>query len=100
MSNTTISLAPLRHSRRMTATESRPTTARHDPHATTLRSEKITDEHLQRLAIVYVRQSTQQQVLEHRESTARQAVPRRMQSEPIPFGACSLWPENDSRSTC
>lgn len=36
------------------------------------RSEKITDEHLQRLAIVYVRQSTQQQVLEHRESTARQ----------------------------
>ena len=37
-----------------------------------LRSEKITDEHLQRRAIVYVRQSTQQQVLEHRESTARQ----------------------------
>jgi DNA invertase Pin-like site-specific DNA recombinase len=37
-----------------------------------LRSEKITDEHLQRLAIVYVRQSTPQQVLEHRESTARQ----------------------------
>ncbi|MDA1018429.1 MAG: recombinase family protein, partial [Planctomycetota bacterium] len=36
------------------------------------RSEKITNEHLQRLAIVYVRQSTQQQVLEHRESTARQ----------------------------
>jgi len=37
-----------------------------------LRSEKITDGQLQRLAIVYVRQSTQQQVLEHRESTARQ----------------------------
>lgn len=37
-----------------------------------LRSEKITDEHLRRRAIVYVRQSTQQQVLEHRESTARQ----------------------------
>lgn len=37
-----------------------------------LRSEKITEEHLQRRAIVYVRQSTQQQVLEHRESTARQ----------------------------
>jgi DNA invertase Pin-like site-specific DNA recombinase len=36
------------------------------------RSEKIADHHLQRLAIVYVRQSTQQQVLEHRESTARQ----------------------------
>lgn len=37
-----------------------------------LRSEKITDQQLQRLAIVYVRQSTPQQVLEHRESTARQ----------------------------
>ena len=37
-----------------------------------LRSEKITDEHLQRTAVVYARQSTQQQVLEHRESTARQ----------------------------
>jgi DNA invertase Pin-like site-specific DNA recombinase/DNA-binding transcriptional MerR regulator len=36
------------------------------------RSDKITDEHLQRSAVVYVRQSTQQQVLEHRESTARQ----------------------------
>jgi DNA invertase Pin-like site-specific DNA recombinase len=36
------------------------------------RSEKITTEHLRRLAIVYVRQSTPQQVLEHRESTARQ----------------------------
>ena len=42
------------------------------PRVTALRSEKISDEHLQRLAIVYVRQSTPQQVLEHRESTARQ----------------------------
>ncbi len=33
---------------------------------------KVTADHLQRLAIVYVRQSTPQQVLEHRESTARQ----------------------------
>ena len=31
--------------------------------------EKIQSEHLQRLAIVYVRQSTPQQVLKHREST-------------------------------
>jgi len=37
-----------------------------------LRSDKITDLHLQKLALVYVRQSTQQQILEHRESTARQ----------------------------
>lgn len=36
------------------------------------RSEKISDHHLQRQAIVYVRQSTQHQVLEHRESSARQ----------------------------
>lgn len=36
------------------------------------RSEKIAEHHLQRRALVYVRQSTQQQVLEHRESTARQ----------------------------
>src|SRR5210317_685565 len=33
---------------------------------------KIKPTHLERLAVVYVRQSTQQQVLEHRESTARQ----------------------------
>ena len=33
---------------------------------------KIKPPHLERLAVVYVRQSTQQQVLEHRESTARQ----------------------------
>ena len=33
---------------------------------------KVKSTHLDRLAIVYVRQSTQQQVLEHRESTARQ----------------------------
>jgi DNA invertase Pin-like site-specific DNA recombinase len=46
--------------------------ARHAPGTTPRLSDKITAEHLQRLAIVYVRQSTQQQVLEHRESTARQ----------------------------
>src|SRR6184192_1899444 len=36
------------------------------------RSPKLRDWHLDRLAIVYVRQSTPQQVLEHQESTARQ----------------------------
>ena len=35
-------------------------------------SRKITDAHLQRLAVVYVRQSTAQQVLSHRESTRLQ----------------------------
>ncbi|MEM6365504.1 MAG: recombinase family protein [Planctomycetota bacterium] len=42
------------------------------PIAYSPRSEKVADHHLDRLAIVYVRQSTQHQVLEHRESTARQ----------------------------
>ena len=70
MSNATISSWPRNNC--PTATSTAGTTARHDPHAVSLRSEKITDQHLQRLAIVYVRQSTQQQVLEHRESTARQ----------------------------
>lgn len=37
-----------------------------------LRSPKITGRHLERLAIVSVRQSTPQQVLEHRASRARQ----------------------------
>jgi DNA invertase Pin-like site-specific DNA recombinase len=68
MSNATIHQVP----ECTASTKARPATARHDPHDTPLRSEKITDEHLQRIAIVYVRQSTQQQVLEHRESTARQ----------------------------
>ena len=38
----------------------------------THRSDKILGHHLDRLAMVYVRQSSQHQVLEHRESTARQ----------------------------
>ena len=37
-----------------------------------LRSPKILDRHLDRLAIVYVRQSDPQQVLNHRESRERQ----------------------------
>lgn len=37
-----------------------------------LSSSKISQDHLQRLAIVYVRQSSPQQVIENRESTARQ----------------------------
>lgn len=39
---------------------------------TPFRSAKIQERHLERLAIVYVRQSTPQQVLEHRESRERQ----------------------------
>lgn len=52
--------------------DARQSTASCDSRAELSRSQKITDEHLQRSAIVYVRQSTQQQVFEHSESTARQ----------------------------
>src|SRR3990172_10236491 len=38
----------------------------------TLISSKIADHHRERLAVVYVRQSTPQQMIEHRESLARQ----------------------------
>jgi DNA invertase Pin-like site-specific DNA recombinase len=38
----------------------------------TLRSEKVLPSHLERLAVVYVRQSTAQQVLDHAESTRLQ----------------------------
>ncbi len=41
-------------------------------HLLALRPAKIRDHHLDRKAIVYVRQSSPQQVLEHKESTARQ----------------------------
>ena len=68
MSNTTICRAPQSGSRHPTSTDPGPTA----PPGAALRSEKITHEHLQRMAIVYVRQSTQRQVLEHRESAARQ----------------------------
>ena len=67
MSNTTQSPSPISSLSRVEAA-----TARRDRLPPSARSEKIKDEHLQRTAIVYVRQSTQQQVLEHRESTARQ----------------------------
>jgi len=40
--------------------------------APTLAPSKVQDHQRQRLAVVYVRQSTAQQVLEHRESTALQ----------------------------
>ena len=72
MSSTTLYPAARCHPELATSRESKLSTARPHPRDATLRSDKITDEHLQRLAIVYVRQSTQQQVLEHRESTARQ----------------------------
>jgi len=63
------------------------------------RSEKIFDHHLQRLAIVYVRQSTQQQVLEHRESTARQyALTDRAVALGWPSVAVEIIDEDQGRS--
>jgi DNA invertase Pin-like site-specific DNA recombinase len=41
-------------------------------HLLAARSAKVRDHHLDRKAIVYIRQSSPQQVAEHRESTARQ----------------------------
>jgi hypothetical protein len=41
-------------------------------HGSTFPSLKVQDKHLARQAIVYVCQSTPQQVLQHRESTQRQ----------------------------
>ena len=65
MSNTTVHGAAQRKLPPPTLSQARATTARQHPHDSPLRSEKITNEHLQRLAIVYVRQWTQHQVLEH-----------------------------------
>ena len=82
-----------------TSSEARPAAARHNPHGETLRSEKITDKHLQRIAIVYVRQSTQRQVLEHRESTARQyALADRAVALGWPSAAVEVIDEDQGRS--
>ena len=72
MSNATIQTARCHNLRPPITAEAPVDAAGRDRRPSALRSDKITDEHLERLAIVYVRQSTQQQVLEHRESTARQ----------------------------
>jgi hypothetical protein len=40
-----------------------------EPPRTISRSEKILERHLERLAVVYVRQSTVHQITDHREST-------------------------------
>ncbi len=42
------------------------------PNSASWNSKKLQRHHLQRMAVVYVRQSNPQQVLDHRESTARQ----------------------------
>jgi DNA invertase Pin-like site-specific DNA recombinase len=67
--------------------------------ASAFRSDKITEAHLQRTAVVYVRQSTQQQVLEHRESTARQyALADRAAALGWPAAAVEVIDEDQARS--
>jgi hypothetical protein len=52
-------------------------------------SEKILSRHLQRLAVVYVRQSTVRQVMDHRESTHLQYG---LANRAVALG----WPENSA----
>ena len=99
MSNATVQRAPRNNSQLPASTEQTTTTRRSDPRVTALRSDKITDSHLQRLAIVYVRQSTQQQVLVHRESTARQyALADRAVALGWPATAVEVIDEDQARS--
>lgn len=88
---------PSRPQRDSTSTADIPTA---EPHPSrSLRSEKIAQEHLQRQAIVYVRQSTQHQVLEHRESTARQyALADRAAALGWPTAAVEVIDEDQARS--
>jgi DNA invertase Pin-like site-specific DNA recombinase len=72
MSNVTIQVAQTHELQPTSSKEASVATPRCDPRAAVLRSDKITEEHLQRQALVYVRQSTQRQVFENCESTARQ----------------------------
>jgi DNA invertase Pin-like site-specific DNA recombinase len=99
MSSTTTDQSPQNNLPYIASSEVRPATARHNPHGKALRSEKITDEHLCRMAIVYVRQSTQRQVLEHRESTARQyALADRAVALGWPAAAVEVIDEDQGRS--
>lgn len=72
MSNTTIQVTQRGNSQSTTFQGASAAKARCESRPTAFRSDKINDEHLQRQAIVYVRQSTQRQVVNHQESTARQ----------------------------
>ena len=98
MSKATISQA-LPCSASVANSEAKPAVLRQLPRDGALRSEKITDEHLRRLAIVYVRQSTQQQVIEHRESTARQyALADRAVALGWPAAAVQVIDEDQAQS--
>lgn len=95
MSNSTLQLAA--RNRSQSSARAKPTSTAAPSHAH--RSDKITDEHLARMAIVYVRQSTQHQVMEHRESTARQyALADRATALGWPQAAVEVIDEDQGRS--
>ena len=95
MSNSTLQLAA--RNRSQSSARPKPTSTAAPSHAH--RSDKITDEHLARMAIVYVRQSTQHQVMEHRESTARQyALADRATALGWPKAAVEVIDEDQGRS--
>lgn len=95
MSNATLQLTTRNRSQSLARAE--PTSTVTPSH--TYRSDKITDEHFARMAIVYVRQSTQHQVLEHRESTARQyALADRAIALGWPRAAVEVIDEDQGRS--
>ena len=95
MSNATLQLTARNRSQSAARAKPTSTATPRDAH----RSDKITDEHLARMAIVYVRQSTQHQVLEHRESTARQyALADRAIALGWPATAVEVIDEDQGRS--
>lgn len=95
MSNSTLQLT----ARNKSQSSARLKSASSAAPSTLLRSDKITDEHLGRMAIVYVRQSTQHQVMEHRESTARQyALADRATALGWPKAAVEVIDEDQGRS--
>ena len=95
MSNATLPLT----ARNRSHSPARPEPTRTATPGHALRSDKLTDEHFARMAIVYVRQSTQHQVLEHRESTARQyALADRAVALGWPAAAVEVIDEDQGRS--
>lgn len=99
MSNARIQVAQRDNSQSTSSQEASPPRLRYDPRATAFRSDKITEEHLQREAKVYVRQSTQQQVFDHPESTALQyALADRAVALGWPNAAVEVIDEDQGRS--
>jgi DNA invertase Pin-like site-specific DNA recombinase len=99
MINATIQVAQRRNAQPPVVAEAPADVAQQRLRTSVLHSDKITERHLQKRAIVYVRQSTQQQVLEHRESTARQyALADRAAALGWPSAAVEVIDEDQGQS--